>query len=217
MSMLTPPGMGGKKYRITGDRYPRMRRPRHRRRIILTLVATACVLGLAGWGSLQLIDVFGGKGNTAQAAPGKKKCPPDAEAERARAKAAARKPPPSPGALTVNVFNATPRSGLAKRTADELKKRGFKIGKVGNAPADYDKQVKGAGIVLGPKAAANGPLKLLATQLTGAEQKTDNRKGTDIDLIIGSAFKDLTKAKDAQKAVAQLAQASRPPARPAKC
>lgn len=27
MSMLTPPGMGGK-YRITGDKYPRMRRPR---------------------------------------------------------------------------------------------------------------------------------------------------------------------------------------------
>ncbi|MFI9050714.1 LytR C-terminal domain-containing protein [Streptomyces sp. NPDC053427] len=218
MSMLTPPGMGGKKYRITGDRYPRMRRPRHRRRIVLTLVAAACALGLAGWGSLQLIDVFGGEGSTAQAAPGKKKCTPHGDAAaRARARAATRKPLPEPGALTVNVFNATPRSGLAKRTADELEKRGFKIGKVGNAPASYDKQVKGSGIVLGPKAAADGPLKVLATQLTGAAQKTDNRKGADIDLIIGTAFKDLAKEKDAEKAVAQLARASAPPRPAAKC
>ncbi|MGW2630422.1 LytR C-terminal domain-containing protein [Streptomyces chattanoogensis] len=217
MSMLTPPGMGGKKYRITGDRYPRMRRPRHRRRIVLTLLAGACALGLVGWGSLQLIDVFGGKAGTAQAAPGKKKCKPDETAEQARAKAAARKALPKPGTLTVNVLNATPRSGLAKHTAEELEKRGFKIGKVGNAPAGYDKQVKGTGIVLGPRAAAQGPLKVLGTQLAGAEQKTDNRKGTDIDLIIGSGFKELTTAKDAEKAVAALAKPSPQPAHRAGC
>ncbi len=49
----------------------------------------------------------------------------------------------------MNVLNATPRSGLAKSTADELKKRGFKIGKVGNAPEEYDKKVAGTGILLG--------------------------------------------------------------------
>ncbi|ARF56545.1 LytR C-terminal domain-containing protein [Streptomyces gilvosporeus] len=216
MSMLTPPGMGGKKYRITGDRYPRMRRPRHRRRIVLTLVATACALGLVGWGSLQLIDVFGGEAATAQAAPGKKKCSPG-QAERTRARATARTPLPKPGALTVNVLNATPRSGLAKHTADELAKRGFKIGKVGNAPDGYDKKVKGTGIVLGAKAAAQGPLKLLGTQLMGAEQKTDGRKGADIDLIIGSGFKDLTQQKDAEKAVAQLAHPAPSPAHRTGC
>src|SRR3712207_8090848 len=50
--------------------------------------------------------------------------------------------PPEPGRITVNVFNATPRSGLAKQTADELKKRGFKIGDVGNASKEFDKKVK---------------------------------------------------------------------------
>ncbi|MFE1175838.1 LytR C-terminal domain-containing protein [Streptomyces sp. NPDC058773] len=216
MSMLTPPGMGGRKYRITGDRYPRMRRPRHRRRIVLTIVAAACALGLAGWGTLQLIDVFGGRSGTAHAAEGKKKCPDGAKADAARAKAAARKLP-APGTLTVNVFNATPRSGLAKRTADELKKRGFKIGKVGNAPAAYDKKIKGAGILLGPDAAVDGPLKVLATQLTGAEQKTDGRKGAELDLVIGDAFKALAPQQQAAKSLSLLTHPSPVPAADTKC
>ncbi|MGI5259200.1 LytR C-terminal domain-containing protein [Streptomyces angustmyceticus] len=215
MSMLTPPGMGGKKYRITGDRYPRMRRPRHRRRIVLTVVATACALGLAAWGTLQLIDVFGGRTSSARAASqDKQHCRDGGKAEAAQAKAAAQKMP-APGALTVNVFNATPRSGLAKRTADELEKRGFKIGEVGNAPAAYDKKVKGAGILLGPQA-SDAPLKVLATQLAGAQQKTDGRKGTDLDLIIGDAFKDLTTRQNAAKSLALLTHPSPAPAA-AKC
>ncbi|MGW1375696.1 LytR C-terminal domain-containing protein [Streptomyces sp. NPDC002446] len=210
MSMLTPPGMGGKKYRITGDRYPRMRRPRHRRRIVLTVIATVCALGLVGWGTLQLIDVFGGKGSTAQAAQEKKHCQDGGKKDGAQAQNAAQKPP-APGTLTVNVFNATPRSGLAKRTADELKKRGFKIGKVGNAPAAYDKKIKGAGILLGPRASADGPMKVLATQLAGAQQKTDDRKGTELDLILGDAFKDLATQQAAAKSLALLTHPSPAP------
>ncbi|MFJ9466160.1 LytR C-terminal domain-containing protein [Streptomyces caniferus] len=215
MSMLTPPGMGGKKYRITGDRYPRMRRPRHRRRIVLTLVATACALGLAGWGTLQLIDVFGGRGSSAQASQDKQHCRDSGKTEAAQAKAAEEKMP-APGTLTVNVFNATPRSGLAKRTADELQKRGFKIGKVGNAPAAYDKKVKGTGVLLGPKAAQD-PLKVLATQLAGAQQKSDDRKGDDLDLIIGDTFKDLTTQQNAAKSLALLTHPSPVPAADTKC
>ncbi|MFG2890172.1 LytR C-terminal domain-containing protein [Streptomyces sp. NPDC048248] len=217
MSMLTPPGMGGKKYRITGDRYPRMRRPRHRRRIVLTLVATVCVLGLTGWGSLQLIDVFGGKSSTAQAAQGKHKCRTGDTAKGPHAKPAAVGPLPKPAVLTVNVFNATPRSGLAKSTADELKKRGFKIGKVGNAPAAYDKKIKGTAILLGPKSAVDGPLKVLATQLAGAELKTDDRKGTELDLLIGDGFKELAKPQEAEKSLALLTQPSPRPSTADKC
>ncbi|MFF0624654.1 LytR C-terminal domain-containing protein [Streptomyces sp. NPDC004296] len=209
MSMLTPPGMGGK-YRVTGDRYPRMRRPRHRRRILLGIVAGACALGLVGWGTLQLIDVFGGRGSTAQAAQDKRHCPDGAAAGHAKATSPAAKPP-APAALTVNVYNATPRSGLAKRTADELQKRGFKIGKVGNAPAAYDKKVPGAGILLGPKAATDGPLKVLATQLAGAQLKTDDRTGADLDLIIGGGFQQLTAPQAAAKALALLSRPAKEP------
>ncbi|MET8801649.1 LytR C-terminal domain-containing protein [Streptomyces sp. NPDC004546] len=196
MSMLTPPGMGGK-YRITGDKYPRMRPPRRRARLMAAVVASVAVLGLIGWGTLQLIDVFTG-GKKASAAGPKTDCHPKADT------AAQVKALPKPGQITVNVYNATERTGLAKSTADELKKRGFKIGDVGNAPGEFDKKVKSAGILLGPAAARNTSLQVLATQLAGAEQRTDARKGADLDLILGDGFKGLDKPAAAEQALTKL-------------
>ncbi|GGN67017.1 membrane protein [Streptomyces albiflavescens] len=196
--------MGGQ-YRITGDKYPRMRRPKGRRRLVFLIVSSVTALGLIGWGTLQLIDVFTGGGDKATAAGSKTDCgtkvSPSASAAGAVAKTL-----PKPGQITVNVLNATPRSGLAKETADELRKRGFKIGDVGNATAAYDKKVDSAGILLGAKAAYSAALPVLNTQLTGAELKTDGReKADEVDLIIGTGFKSLTNKKDADRALAVLA------------
>ncbi|MFD5098635.1 LytR C-terminal domain-containing protein [Streptomyces albidochromogenes] len=210
MSMLTPPGMGGK-YRITGDKFPRMRRPRNRRRTILVVVSSLVALGLAGWGTMQLIDVFTGGAKETSAAGRVKRCD-KAAAPSAPARAAAL---PKPRAIKVNVYNATKRSGLAKETADELKKRGFTVGKVGNAPPEYDKKVKGAGILLGAPKAVSGVMPVLGTQLKDATRKADARKGADVDLILGNGFKALTTKKDADKALAVLARPA--PAPSAKC
>ncbi|MER6423284.1 LytR C-terminal domain-containing protein [Streptomyces sp. NPDC001137] len=199
MSMLTPPGMGGK-YRITGDKYPRMRR-RRRGRLGVALVASVAALGLVGWGTLQLIDLFTGGGEKASAAGPKADCRAKATPSADTRKAAV----PKPGTITVNVYNATERSGLAKNTADELKKRGFKIGDVGNASKEFDKKVKGTAILLGAPSALNSSLPVLATQLAGAEKRADTRKGTAVDLILGTAFKDLTPKAAADKALAALA------------
>ncbi|QLH22779.1 LytR C-terminal domain-containing protein [Streptomyces sp. Rer75] len=214
MSMLTPPGMGGK-YRITGDRYPRMRRPRGRRRLVFAALGSVVALGLVGWGTLQLIDVFsgGGKGgDTVRAARGSADCKrePGKGHDRSPGSSSrtAAKKLPKPSDITVNVFNATKRSGLAKDTAEELEKRGFKIGDVGNAPKAYDKKVKAPGILLGAPASADGTFRVLSTQLTGAQTKNDTRRGKDVDLIIGSGFKDLVKAKDADKALTALTKPS---------
>jgi hypothetical protein len=199
--------MGGQ-YRITGDKYPRMRRPRGRRRLAFLVVASVTALGLTGWGTLQLIDVFtggGGKTTAGAKADCASKATPSAKAAAAAAELAVTLP--EPGQITVNVLNATARSGLAKETADELKKRGFKIGDVGNATAAYDKKVPGAGILLGAKAADRAALPVLNTQLSGAELKTDGRtKATTVDLIIGTKFKALTKKEDADNALTVLAQ-----------
>jgi hypothetical protein len=203
MSMLTPPGMGGK-YRITGDKYPRMRPHRRRGRLVVVIVASGAVLGVAGWGTLQLIDVFTGGGGKASATGSKSGC---------AVKAAKASPSPStpaaalpkPAQITVNVLNATTRSGLAKTTADALEKRGFKIGEVGNATAKYDKKVTGTAVLLGPAAALNTSLTVLSTQVTGAERRADAAlKGAEVDLIIGDGFKALASEADAAKALTAL-------------
>ncbi|MGW6057134.1 LytR C-terminal domain-containing protein [Streptomyces sp. NPDC055189] len=204
MSMLTPPGMGGK-YRITGSKYPRMRRNRGRRRLVLAVVASVVAVGLIGWGTLQLIDVFTG-GDKATAASSRGDCAAKQSGSGPSAKPAAPKALPKPGEVKVNVFNATPRGGLAKDVAAELKKRGFTVGKVDNAPKEYDKKVKGTGILLGPKSATETALPVLGTQLAGAESRTDARKGGEVDLILGTKFKDLAKKEDADKALAVLAK-----------
>ncbi|MEU8621091.1 LytR C-terminal domain-containing protein [Streptomyces sp. NPDC048623] len=212
MSMLTPPGMGGK-YRITGDVYPRMRRPHRRRRIVLGATAAVLVLGAAGWGTLQLVDVFsGGDEKTTTAAGRQADC--KAAPKPTPSPQAAGAPLPKPAQITVNVYNATPRSGLAKTTADELKKRGFLIGKVGNAPAEYDKKVPGSGMLLGSPGATKGTFSVVGTQLKGATTKVDARTTADVDLIIGTAFKTLDPKATADAALVAL---NKPKPVPGRC
>ncbi len=199
MSMLTPPGMGGK-YRVTGTTFPRMRRPSNRRRIILSAVAGVAVLGLLSWGTVELVGVFDGDGASRNAAAGH--CPAGAVGAKA-----APAPVPNPSAVTVNVYNATNRSGLAANTAAALKKRGFAIGKIGNASAAYDNKVPGTAILLGGPQAAQA-LKVLGTQLAAGDIRTDaTRTGAaNIDLIIGKGFASLDPAADASHALAVLKQ-----------
>lgn len=204
--------MGGK-YRITGDKYPRMRRPRRRGRLLLAAVAAVVALGLIGWGTIQLIDVFGGSDDAKKETAGAKHdCAPSPSPSTATAAAAAL---PKPAQITVNVYNATPRGGLAKETADELKKRGFAIGKVGNAPEEYDKKVTGNGILLGAPGATRGAFSVLGTQLKGAAQKTDARTTPDVDLILGSTFQTLDPAQQAATALSALGKPT--PQTPGKC
>ncbi|MER6449395.1 hypothetical protein DEJ51_15770 [Streptomyces venezuelae] len=223
MSMLTPPGMGGK-YRVTGAAYPRMSRKRSRTRIVLAVLGSILALALVGYGALQLIDVFRGDSPKRNTAAGAKDCPttppgtaakggPDA----ASTASAAAKPAvvlPPPGDIAVNVYNATPRAGLAKAVGDELAKRGFVIGKVGNAPADFDKKVPGTGILLGAPTTDKAVFAVLGTQLAGTTQQTDTRETADVDLILGDAFKELSTKEDADKALALLAN---PAPAPKKC
>ncbi|MFG2946582.1 LytR C-terminal domain-containing protein [Streptomyces adustus] len=193
--------MGGQ-YRITGDKYPRMRPPRRRGRLVVVGIVSVAVLGVVGWGTLQLVDVFTGGGDKA-AASAKAACAQGIKVKPSAAAAVVVLP--KPAQITVNVFNATPRSGLAKQTADELAKRGFHIGEVGNASKEFDKKVAGTGLLLGPASSLKTSLPVLGTQLAAAQLRTDAaRKGTDVDLVIGTAFKQLTAKTDADKALAAL-------------
>lgn len=216
MSMLTPPGMGGE-YRITGDRYPRMRRPRGRRRIVLGSLAAVTALGLLAWGTVQLVSVFtGGDGKTVSAAP--EDCP----TTEPRAEAAVARKLPDPASITVNVYNATKRGGLAKETADELAERGFTIGEVDNAPPELDKKVKATGLLLGtPESERSGALAVLAAHQDKATTKVDDtRKGPaakSVDLVIGGGYRSLTEPKVADQALVALAEPTPEPSASSRC
>lgn len=210
MSMLTPSGMGGK-YRITGNAYPRMRRPRRRGRIAAAVIASVVVLGLFGWGALQLYHVFTGDGSDtkANAAPQNRPSCAPAPTPTHTGKPV---PLPQPPAVTLNVLNATTRGGLAKSTADELAKRGFKVNRFGNAPDVYNKKVtQSALLVAGP--AGEAAAREAGTQIAGSAVKIDPaRKDGSVDLMLGNGFGALASPADAAKA--RVVAANPPPPKP---
>jgi hypothetical protein len=110
------------------------------------------------------------------------------------------------------VFNATSRGGLAKSTADELAKRGFKVAKFGNAPGNYDKKVtQSALVVAGP--AGEAAAREAGTQVSGSSVTIDPaRKDASVDLMIGNGFKALSSPMDAAKARVAAANPAPPKA-----
>jgi len=91
-----------------------------------------------------------------------------------------------PADVSINVYNATSRRGLALSTSKAAAQRGFKIASVGNDPKD--KTIKDvAHIRYGPEGEESA--KLLAQHITGAKLILDKRKGDAIDLALGTTWK----------------------------
>jgi len=96
---------------------------------------------------------------------------------------------PTPNQVRVNVYNSTPKTGLAKKTARELSGKGFKIAKVANDP--LGKKIDGvAQIRYGPKGELGAQLLLL--YVPGADMVNDYRTGSRIDLSTGKTFSGLS-------------------------
>ena len=95
---------------------------------------------------------------------------------------------PRTSKITINVYNATKRSGLATSTADVLHTRGFLIKEVGNDPEEQ--KVTGvAEIRYGPKGEAGA--QLLGFYLPGAELVPIDRKKKLVDVVIGKQFTEV--------------------------
>ncbi|MGW4803605.1 LytR C-terminal domain-containing protein [Kitasatospora sp. NPDC004272] len=226
MSMLTPRGLKGKQYRVTGNAYPRLSRPSRRGRKVAIGLGGALALALVSVGGVQLYDVFSGKhkGATAQACSGasgtplaapENSAPAGAPASGAAASGAPAPVPsdtavPQPAAVKVNVYNATDKSGLAARTADELRKRGFVVDKVGNAPAALANKVPGSAQILsGP--GGLGAATLLLSQVAAATSTEDGRADATVDFVIGDTFNALADPAQAAAALAELTKPSPSP------
>jgi len=212
VSMLTPQGLKGKQYRITGNSYPRLGRPPKKSRKVFALIGSLLALALIALGGVQLYDIFTGKGRNSSAqacaSPSGKPLAAPTPGPDASPSAPAGDPHaiPQPAAFKVNVFNATTKAGLAGRTADEFTKRGFTVDKKGNAPAELDKKVPGTAVVIAGPAGA-GAATLISSQIAGATVSTDARTDNSVDVVVGDSYNTLL---DETQAAAALALATKP-------
>ena len=97
-------------------------------------------------------------------------------------------PAPARGSFTVNVMNATGRSGVAAEVAAGYGKRQFKVGGISNAPDSW--YVTQAAVVHYGPAGLDQAL-LAAQQIPGAKLFEDVRSGTSVDVVVGLGYKGL--------------------------
>jgi hypothetical protein len=95
------------------------------------------------------------------------------------------------GQVTVNVYNATNRAGLAASTAKDVKARGFVIAQVANDPSKKKIDAP-AEVRFGPNGKAGS--ELVAKLVEGAVPTQDTRADATVDLVIGNGFKTLVVA-----------------------
>jgi hypothetical protein len=95
-----------------------------------------------------------------------------------------------PAEVKVNVFNATPRAGLARSAANEFKARKFAVGQVGNIEMGY----RGvAAIVSG--AAGQSAAFTVQRNLPGSDYFQDGRQDATVDVILTGDYRGLVKAE----------------------
>jgi hypothetical protein len=190
MSMFTPPGEGGrKKVRRRGSGG----RGGHRGRtvaVLLVLVTVGAAAGAWWWHRDDTVAV---------AARPRPSCPTSPVVQ----------PVVAARDITVNVYNATDRVGLANRVARQLRKRGFVIGTVGNDPAH--RAVTGVAEVRASTAGA-APARTVAAQVPAYLSVPDQRAGASVDLVLGAGYHSLR-----PPAVAAAALSPSPSPQPAGC
>jgi hypothetical protein len=141
-------------------------RARKRRRTAITLGVVALVLA----GSFYYASSYWNAGPTTSAAA---TCTPTTSGAVA------------PSQVTVNVFNATKRTGLAGSTAKLVKERGFVVGSVQNDPTK--KAIAGSAEVrYGPNGEAGA--QLVVALVAGSVPVKDTRADASVDLVLGDAF-----------------------------
>ena len=112
-----------------------------------------------------------------------------------------------PGQVTVSVFNASGREGLAGRTLSAFANAGFGQGDTGNAPPDAE-VVRAAIWSLSP---SSPDVRLVATRL-GPTTRVVRREGlgAGVTVVVGDAHTDLVRGPRAVR-VTQEAEICSPP------
>jgi LytR cell envelope-related transcriptional attenuator len=125
--------------------------------------------------------------------------------ERACATAEAAPPSLTPDTVTLRVFNATDKAGLAQTVAGQLQKRGFTVTEIANDSSG--RKVTGVGEIRhgarGREAAS-----YVKVFLPGAGENTDTRADAKVDLVIGPDFKALATPDQVAAALKPAASAA---------
>jgi len=90
--------------------------------------------------------------------------------------------------VTVSVFNASDRSGLANETLSDLAERGFRLGDAGNAPDGTDVRY----VQVWTTSKGDAAAKLVAKQFgEDTVVKVGTDLGSGVDVVVGQDFKGL--------------------------
>jgi len=146
-------------------------RRRRQRRTAITLLLTLLFLGGAFYWAWSYIR----DGGTSTAAP----TPTETAATCGEN---------DPRAVTLNVYNASSRNGLAGSVAEELRARGFTIGAVSNDPLDASFSAP-AQVRYGEPGRQQAAL--LRDVVEDEQVIRDERTTTDLDLVLGPNFTQL--------------------------
>lgn len=93
-----------------------------------------------------------------------------------------------PHPTLVNVYNGTQIIGLAVTVADELRTRGFTIGRVENDP--LRRKIRGTGELRGGLSGAHN-IEALRSWQPGMTIDDDGRRGPEVDFVLGAKFDKL--------------------------
>ena len=151
-------------------------RRRKQRRTAITLLLTLLLLFAAFWWAWSYIreDGTAGANGTPTAGSTAGQCGDN-----------------DPREVTVNVYNASNRRGLAGAVADELRSRGFTIGDVANDPL-------GQNFAAPSQVRYGEPGRTQAAMLRGLVEDEqvirDERTDNSLDLVLGQNFGDLNPA-----------------------
>ena len=160
-----------------------------RRRALITLGIVALMLFFAFWYAYSYYRTSDEK----TATPRTPSCAPTT--------------PLIPAQVKVNVYNATSRSGLAAKTAAEVRKRGFRVATVANDPLGKEVAAT-AEVRYGRTGTASSVLVIKLVK--GAKAVPDQRTDSTVDLVLGEKFKTLVAAP-------KKGAATPTPAAPATC
>jgi len=94
----------------------------------------------------------------------------------------------TPGDVTINVYNSTPRTGLAASVASSLQKQGFNVATIDNDP--LGKTLMSVGEIRYGQSGLEGAV-MASKRLPGARLVPDDRMDASVDMVVGKQFREV--------------------------